>query len=239
MDKRKISIIIAEDDPVSAHLVRINAESLGFEISGMCEDAVSTLKTAHECFCPVAIIDISLNGSMDGIQLARQMQIMHHTAIIFISSYDNEDTFNEALPLLPVAYLVKPVKNSDIKAALLLAEQWTTQRAGSSFENPEWIDLPYSCRYHKTSQRLLHKTVSVELTPLEKKLLALLIDHHGSCVSCEQITETLWNDSDATIDSLRSLVRRFHQKLGLNLITNIYAKGYKIDLIPSSSPVRL
>lgn len=228
---QKIWVIIAEDDPVSAFLIRKTAESLQYGIGGVCEDGARALNTANDSPFHLAIIDINLSGNMDGLQLARQMQMIYHPLLIFVSSYSNEEVIKEALTLFPVAYLVKPVKNADMKAAMMLAEQLLCRRSSPARSQSDWIDLPASCRYNKTSRLLLREALPVELTPLEKKLLALLIRHQGSCVSSDQIIKSLWNRSDMAIDPLRSLIRRFHQKLGRDLIVNVYAKGYKIDLL--------
>lgn len=226
---RNLSIIVVEDEPVSALLIRMNAEALGYRVAAVCSSGEQALKTVADHPCHVAIIDIDLDGNMDGIQLAVRLMEFHRCAVIFVSSYSEQKIFDEALPLLPIAYLVKPFKAADLRAAMMLAEQALLRR-NPSVRETQWIDLPSPFRYNRRGRVLFSHNLPVELTPLEKKLLSLLIDHHGSCVSCDQILASLWNGTNATVDSLRSLVRRFHQKLGRNLITNIYAKGYKIDL---------
>lgn len=219
--------MIVEDEPASARFIHIAAESLGYDVIGICVDGMSALEIAEAHPLHIAVLDINLSGQMDGIQLAKKIRRLHQAALIFITGYSDPEVVQEALNLLPLAYLIKPVKLDDLKTALMLANQYLNQQQKSDKE-AVWIDLPFSHRYNRVTRLLYHRTLPVELTPLERKLLSVLIDHYGHCVSSEQIIKSVWQDADATVDSLRTLIRRFHQKLGHDLIQNVYSKGYRI-----------
>lgn len=225
-----LSIIIVEDDPITAHVTHKIVESLGFHVAHVCSDAGSALEKVHTQPIHIAILDIDLEGKMDGIQLAKELQKYYKIIILFISAYSEQEIINEALSLMPIAYLVKPVKKEDLAAALQLS-YYHHLHNNTAHGHEQWILLTSVFRYNKANKQLFRNSYPVELTPLEKKLLSLLIDHNGQCVSYDQILRTLWNHSDSTVDSLRSLIRRLHQKLDHTLIYNVYAKGYRITTI--------
>lgn len=221
------SIMIVEDDPVSAQLIVLSAQALGCTSITIHEDGLSALRAFLASACDIVIIDISLIGSMDGIQLARQIRKHAHTRVIFVSAYATDEVFKEALPLLPAAYLVKPVKSADLKAAILLAGH-TQKRPSTAPLEDEWIALSGGCRYNRRHKRFETYNIPVDLSNLEHRLVELLAESIGNCVSYEQILSSLWHDSNTSVDSLRSLVRRLHRKVGHPLINNLYSKGYMI-----------
>lgn len=219
-------IMIVENDPVSAQMTSMIAQSLGCSTVAIHEDGASALQAFFSSPCDIVIVDIDLNGNMDGIQLARQLRKNDCARVIFVSSYASEEVFKEALPLLPIAYLVKPIKAPDLKAAILLAEHAKLHKPPKCQD--EWTVFSHACRYNRREKRFEQHRLPIELSDLEHQLVTLLADHMGNCVSYDQILSSLWNGPDVSVDSLRSLVRRLHCKLTHPLISNHYAKGYLI-----------
>ena len=64
-------ILIVEDDPLSALDLQNEVERLGYEVVGMAESADEALMASEESRPDLALLDINIVGSMDGIQTAR------------------------------------------------------------------------------------------------------------------------------------------------------------------------
>ncbi|MBX2926216.1 MAG: response regulator transcription factor [Saprospiraceae bacterium] len=121
----KVSILIVEDDPLfSVELRRLIEEALGYEVAACVNNAADALQwmSNSKRLPDLALIDISLPGSMDGIDLAEKMTGI---PIIFITSADVPGIYHRARMLMPHGYLVKPVGKltlqSIIESALLRA----------------------------------------------------------------------------------------------------------------------
>ena len=66
-------------------------------------------------------MDISLKGKMDGIEAARAIIDKHQIPVIFMSSHTDKVTFDRAMSSRPAHYIVKPIKDTDVLAAIQTA----------------------------------------------------------------------------------------------------------------------
>ena len=66
----------------------------------------------------VILMDIRLDGDVDGIEAARQIMNFSLAKIIFVTGQTNPELKKQALALKPTAFLAKPVKIYDIQAVL-------------------------------------------------------------------------------------------------------------------------
>lgn len=78
-------------------------------------------------FIPQLILcDINLKEKLDGIALIKELQKTYVFEIIFITSYQSKTIIEEASAVKPLHYLIKPVDESTIFAAIRLAEPLIT-----------------------------------------------------------------------------------------------------------------
>lgn len=108
----------------SVELCRIVEDDLGYEVAASLNNAADALQWIHNAgkLPDLALIDVSLPGSMDGIDLAEKMTGI---PVIFITAADVPGIYHRARMLMPHGYLVKPVGKltlqSVIESALLRA----------------------------------------------------------------------------------------------------------------------
>ena len=112
-------ILIVEDEVLIAEFI--------FEL--LTEESFTTLKIANskeeaiQCmneFEPdIILMDINLNGSNSGIEIASQKNA--NAAIIFLTGQYDNDLMTKALGTNPESYLTKPIKQNDLLAAIQLA----------------------------------------------------------------------------------------------------------------------
>ena len=93
-------------------------EQLGLNVVGLAESADEALM-AIERQCPdLALMDIHIVGSMDGIQAARLLREAYGIPVIFLTSFSDTPTIRRAARELPYGYLNKPFQRRELKAAL-------------------------------------------------------------------------------------------------------------------------
>jgi DNA-binding NarL/FixJ family response regulator len=115
---------VVEDDAIIA--LR-NCEFLiksGYHVPQMFASGEDLLDHIEESGPPdVILMDINLNGKIDGIETARRVLQRHNVPVIFLSSYSDENTISRANEISPYGYMVKPVDDNQlmetIEAALL------------------------------------------------------------------------------------------------------------------------
>jgi PAS domain S-box-containing protein len=111
-------VLIVEDDPMLALDLRHEVEGLGFEVMGMAESADEAILASMGNIPDLALMDIQIDGSMDGIQTAQILQKDHRVPVVFLTSCCDDATISRAAQAMPYGYLVKPYKLQDLKASI-------------------------------------------------------------------------------------------------------------------------
>jgi PAS domain S-box-containing protein len=114
----KGKILVVEDEPIVALDLQQEVEQLGLSVVGQAESADEALLAAEENRPDLALMDVRIVGSMDGIQAARLLREAYGIPVIFLTSYSDESTIKRAARELPYGYLTKPFQRRELKAAL-------------------------------------------------------------------------------------------------------------------------
>ncbi|MDO7849282.1 LytTR family transcriptional regulator DNA-binding domain-containing protein [Hymenobacter sp. M29] len=118
-----IRLLLAENEPLAARLLSVLVRGLGYEPVGPAATAEDALVLFRESLPPVemALLDIGLDGSRDGIELAQELRALRPLPIIFLTSFADQATFGRAKQARPAAYLLKPYDAAALEHALELA----------------------------------------------------------------------------------------------------------------------
>jgi DNA-binding LytR/AlgR family response regulator len=119
----KVKILIVEDEALIAESLREMLESLDYEVTGMAMRAKEALQLIAEEKPDLAILDINLKGVEDGIWLAGKINESYDFPFIFLTSFGNRTTVEQAVKTKPSGYLIKPFKKLDIFSAIEVALQ--------------------------------------------------------------------------------------------------------------------
>ena len=114
-------LLIVEDEPIIALDLQQEFEELGCEVTGLAESADSALMSVEENAPDLVVMDIRIDGSMDGIQAARLLRHAYHIPVLFLTSYSDSETLRRAACEMPYGYLTKPFKSCDLRASLEMA----------------------------------------------------------------------------------------------------------------------
>lgn len=115
------NILIVEDEPIVAMDIQSSLESLGYQVA----DAVATGELALECIekhnPDLVLMDISLKGSLDGMQTARLIQQRSRLPIVFLTAFLDEKILKRAIATEPFGYILKPFQVHDLLTAIEIA----------------------------------------------------------------------------------------------------------------------
>jgi CheY-like chemotaxis protein len=116
--KKKIKILIAEDEALTAMALCLDLTSLGYETCTPVATGENAIKTVEKDKPDVVLMDIRLSGKMDGIKAAREIYSRFKTPVIFMTGYSNDKIMKKANNIDPASILVKPIQIYEIKAAI-------------------------------------------------------------------------------------------------------------------------
>lgn len=216
--KPEISIVIADDHPVFRRGLRQIIElERGLKVVGEARDGEAALGLIQELRPEVAVLDINM-PNLKGFDVARRIgQEGLKVGVIFLTMYDDERMFNEALNVGALGYLLKDSAISDI------AESVRAVASGRHFISPS-ISRFLVNRANRGAA-LGEKAPSLkDLTPAELRVLKLIGEHKTS----KEIAAQLFV-SHRTVENHRTNIC---QKLGIHGSNALikFAIEHKFDL---------
>lgn len=247
---KKNSIIIVEDDEITALNLKLSLQKHGYDIVAIYDNAQDA-KAKIESYKPdVVIIDISLQESNDGIELARAIRENFAIPFIYLTSYSDDDIISEAIKTEPYGYIVKPFDPSSLHATIQMAifkydmenkrleeinaskiDQQNLEKLLYAKRDPEKPVVAFGGGYHMdiSKDEVFYDGEKIKLTKKERAILKLLIAKLGHTVSFREAIEFVWKESGATENSIRTLVWRLRNKLPTDIIKNASGIGYLIE----------
>ena len=247
---QEYTIIIVEDDEITALNLKLSLQKQGYSIIAMCDNAMDA-KEQIKTFKPnIILIDISLQESNDGIELAKTIRKKYGIPFIYLTSYSDDDIIAKAIKTEPYGYIVKPFDPSSLHATIQMAifkfdmENKRSQEVQNSNINKDELEkLLYAKRisdkpivkfgdsYHIDieTNEIFYKDSKIKLTKKENAILKLLVAKIGNVISFTQAIEYVWEENGATENSIRTLVWRLRNKLPTDIIKNASGIGYYIE----------
>lgn len=115
---RPVKILIVEDEFILATTVKETLESLGYTVTGLAASFEETLRLVEQDRPDVVLMDIWLQGSMDGIDTATFLWDAFRLPIVYLTGHSDRSTLERAYESMPFGYLVKPGKETDLVMAI-------------------------------------------------------------------------------------------------------------------------
>ncbi len=139
----EISVILIEDEALIARTMVMILEDKGYEVLGCADNAKEGLKIIQERKPDIALLDIGLKGNENGIWLAEQLKKSVDVPYIFLTSFRDQETIDNAIKTMPYGYLMKPVDEDNLDVAIQLAFQRYSEKKLSNEtegeEKPEFV----------------------------------------------------------------------------------------------------
>ena len=116
--KKKIKLLIVEDEVIFVQSLCIDLESDNYEVCCYATTGEEAVIKAEKAKPDLVLMDINLPGKIDGIDAAREISEVYNIPIIFMTGYRDPFIFERAQKVNPVAYLTKPVETSRLKSII-------------------------------------------------------------------------------------------------------------------------
>lgn len=118
---KKVKIAIVEDEMINAETLHDMLEDLGYEVSGKYMRAEKAWEAFQEEQPDFALLDIRLKGEKTGIWLAEQIKNNYNFPYIYLTSFGDKKTIEEAAKTNAYGYLMKPIEKQNLHAAIEVA----------------------------------------------------------------------------------------------------------------------
>jgi PAS domain S-box-containing protein len=116
-----IQLLIVEDESIIAKDLERNVKKRGYQVVGIAGSGQEALQMALELHPDLILMDIRLNGTMDGVEAAIRIQEQANVPVIYLTSHSDERTLERAKATQPVGYLVKPIDYLTLQASIEVA----------------------------------------------------------------------------------------------------------------------
>ncbi|MBW2614160.1 MAG: response regulator, partial [Deltaproteobacteria bacterium] len=114
-------LIIADDEVVISTQLEEFLSTKGFEIAGIATSGAEAVEMALELKPDLMLMDIVMPGKLDGISAAAKINRALKIPVIFLTAYADEEMIQRAKPIGPFGYVLKPIQERQILAAIEIA----------------------------------------------------------------------------------------------------------------------
>lgn len=114
-------ILIVEDEMLVAQILQANLSKMGFTVLDIVTSGEEAIEKGLSCRPDLILMDIQLQGEIDGVEAARQLKSEINTAIVYLTAYSDQATLDRAKVTDPHGYLIKPFRSSELKTTIEMA----------------------------------------------------------------------------------------------------------------------
>ena len=115
-----INILILEDDPIISLDIKAIIDDMDGFNSFIASNITDALKIAHKYILHIVLADIQIKGLIDGIDTAKTLQQLYHCQVIFLTSFNDEQTLQRASDLETSGYILKPFREDELITSIKL-----------------------------------------------------------------------------------------------------------------------
>lgn len=233
--EQKYSILVVEDDKEIRAGVEIYLKNQGYEVFQAANGAEG-LKIVEQQPVHLAIVDIMM-PVMDGVTMLMKLRSMNYEfPVIMLSAKSEEVDKIMGLNMGADDYVTKPFTPLELLARVN-SHLRRYSKYLSALNEEGGRDHIYTIGGLELNEDAVEVTVDgepVKLTPMEFKIVQLLIKNPGRVFSADEIYERVWNEKAINTDTIMVHVRNIREKIEIDPKNPKYLKvvwgvGYKID----------
>lgn len=114
-------ILIVEDDGIIGHHIQNVLTRLDYQVVGIASSGLEALELCDQEHPDLILMDINLQGVMDGVDVTEQIHRKSDTPVIYLTAYADEKTLKRAKVSDPFGYILKPFDERTLHATIIIA----------------------------------------------------------------------------------------------------------------------
>lgn len=235
--QQQYRVLIVEDDEQIRDGIEIYLKSQGYEVF-KAGDGFEGLEIIRKNEIHLAIVDVMM-PRMDGIRMVMELRKSYNFPVIMLSAKSEEVDKIMGLNMGADDYVTKPFQPLELLARVNSQLRRYTRFSGMSHEEKEKAANVYTIGGLELNEDTVEVRVDgelVKMTPMEFKILQLLIKSPGRVFSAEEIYERVWEERAINTDTVMVHVRHIREKIEINpkepkYLKVVWGVGYKIEKI--------
>ena len=227
-------VLIVEDDKEIREGVEIYLKIQGYVVF-QAADGVEGLEVIEKEEIHLAIVDVMM-PRMDGIQMTVKLREKYDFPVIFLSAKSEEVDKIMGLNMGADDYVTKPFTPLELLARVnsqLRRYRRFMEKLGDK-EKTQNIHVIGGLELDEERVEVRVDGELVKVTPMEYKILLLLMKNPGRVFSADEIYERVWNERAVNTDTIMVHVRNIREKIEINpkepkYLKVVWGVGYKIE----------
>lgn len=228
------NILIVEDDKEIRDGIEIFLKSQNYNVY-KAADGIEGLQVIEREEIHLAIVDIMM-PRMDGVTMTMKLREKHEFPVIMLSAKSEETDKVIGLNIGADDYVTKPFTPLELMARVNSQLRRYTKfmnKSGTEIKNDR-IHIVGGLELNEDTVEVSVDGQPVKMTPIEFKILALLMRTPGRVYSSEEIYERVWNEKAINTDTIMVHVRNIRDKIEINpkepkYLKVVWGVGYKIE----------
>lgn len=117
----RASILIVEDEAIVALELRLQLQDMGYTVTGVAASGEEAIAAVAKAVPQLILMDVRLQGKVDGIAAAEAIRQRHDVPLIFLTSHSDDATVQRAARTGAYGYLTKPYQVKELRAGIEVA----------------------------------------------------------------------------------------------------------------------
>jgi two-component system KDP operon response regulator KdpE len=217
-------VLVCDGDARTRRALQVVLREAGFEVepTSAAEEALDRAAVRPP---DAAIVELVLPDG-DGVEVCRRLREWSTMPLIVLSVVDDEDAKVRALEAGADDYVTKPFAPRELAARLRAALRRAERADGEPLLELCGLEVDLAARIVRREGEEVH------LTPIEFKLLSVLVRHRGRLLTHSALLQQVWGqtygqDTQALRTHIANLRRKIEPTHGLRLIRTYHGVGYR------------
>lgn len=225
------NILVVDDDKEIAAAIEIYLKNQNYNVFKT-YDGLEALEVFKKEEMHLILMDIMM-PRMDGMQTAMKIREKSQVPIIFLSAKSEDTDKILGLNIGADDYITKPFNPLELLARVnSCLRRYTNYSKAEAFQ--ENIIRIGGIELNDLNKEILVDGEAIKTTPLEYKILYLLMRNPNRVFPIEEIYEKVWNEPAYNPDTVTVHIRRIREKIEINPKEPKYLKvvwgiGYKFE----------
>lgn len=117
----KARILVVEDEGIIVWNIRNALKRFGYGVAGVAASGSEALRKVAETKPDLVLMDIRLQGGIDGIEAAEQIRLRFNIPVVYLTAHANDKIIERAKATEPFGYIIKPFQEKELNATIELA----------------------------------------------------------------------------------------------------------------------
>ena len=167
-------VLIVEDERMIAEDIKYTLDQYNYEIAGIFNKGKDAILNISENKPDIILMDIMLDGDLDGIETGEIILNKHNIPIIFLTAFADKATVESTKNVAPYGYILKPFESKELYAAIEIAlikhkSEMKLNESKAQFESM-FLGNPEPCVYLDNDSKV------IDINPRFKELFGFSLE---------------------------------------------------------------